>query len=110
MHQVQNAALAVLLAKSFLQSRTGSLFEESDLPESFKHGLATTKWPGRCQTIVDPTRTGVTWYLDGAHTVESLECCMQWFVSPGVGLVSLPVVEEKYVHPMMPSEDQYNFV
>lgn len=102
---MQNAALAVRLAKSFLQLRTGSLFGESDLPQSFKRGLATTKWPGRCQTIVDPTRPGVTWYLDGAHTVESLECCMQWFLSPGVGLVSLPVVEEKYVHPITPSGD-----
>ena len=91
------------MAKSFLQLRTGSLFEESDLPESFKRGLATTKWPGRCQTIVDPIRTGVTWYLDGAHTVESLECCMQWFVSPGVGLALPSIVEEKYVHLMMPS-------
>ena len=102
---MQNAALAVRLAKSFLQSRTGSLFEESDLPESFKHGLATTKWPGRCQTILDPTRTSVTWYLDGAHTVESLKYCMQWFVSPGVGLVSLPIVAEKYVNWMTPPGD-----
>jgi folylpolyglutamate synthase len=90
----------VRLAKSFLQSQTGPLFEESDLPESFKRGLTTTKWPGRCQTVLDPIRKDVTWYLDGAHTVESLDCCMQWFVSPGVGLVSLPVVDEKYDHPM----------
>lgn len=100
-HQVQNAALAVCLAKNFLRLRTESSFEESNLPESFKRGLVITKWPGRCQTIVDPTRTGVTWYLDGAHTVGSLECCMRWFVSPGVGLVSPPVIEEKYVDPMM---------
>lgn len=97
-HQVQNAALAVRLAERFLQLRTGLLFEESDLPESFKRGLAITKWPGRCQTILDPTRKSVTWYLDGAHTVESLECCMQWFVSPGVGLFPLSIVEEK--HPL----------
>ena len=86
------------MAKTFLQIRTGSFFDdEPDLPESFKHGLATTKWPGRCQTIIDPARSGVTWYLDGAHTVESLECCMQWFVSsPGVAVV----IEEKYVQPM----------
>ena len=90
------------LAERFLQLQTGLLFEESDLPESFKRGLAITKWPGRCQTIPDPTRDRVTWYLDGAHTAESLECCMQWFVSPGVGLVSLPAIDEKYVHPMMP--------
>ena len=93
------------LAKSFLQSQTESFFEEPDLPESFKRGLATTKWPGRCQTVLDANRKDVTWYLDGAHTVESLECCMLWFVSPGVGLVSLPVVDEKYVHPMMPWGD-----
>ena len=99
---MKNAALALRLAKSFLQSQTGSLFEESDLPESFKRGLATTKWPGRCQTVLDPDRKDVTWYLDGAHTVESLECCMQWFVSPDVGLVSLSTINEEYVHPMMP--------
>ena len=94
------------MAKTFLQIRTGSTFDEHDLiPESFKHGLATAKWPGRCQTIIDPTRAGVTWYLDGAHTVESLECCMQWFVSPGVA-----VIEEKYVQPMMPPVDRYNSV
>ena len=93
------------LAESFLQSQTGSLFEGFDLPESFKRGLATTKWPGRCQTVLDPNRKDVTWYLDGAHTVESFQCCMQWYLSPGVGLVSLPVVNEKYVHPMMPRGD-----
>lgn len=98
------------LAKSFLQSQTGSLFEESDLPESFKRGLATTKWPGRCQTVHDPNRRDVTWYLDGAHTIESLGCCMQWFTSPGVGLASLPVVDEKYVNPMMTRGDLYNLV
>ena len=82
------------MTKTFLQIRTESSFD--DLPESFKHGLATAKWPGRCQTIIDPIRSGVTWYLDGAHTVESLECCMQWFGSPGVAVVT----EEKYVQPM----------
>lgn len=99
---MKNAALALRLAKSFLQSQTRLLYEESELPESFKRGLATTKWPGRCQTVLDPDRKDVTWYLDGAHTVESLECCMQWFVSPDVGLVSLSTINEKYVHPMMP--------
>ena len=88
------------MAKAFLQIRIGLFFDEPDLPESFERGLATAKWPGRCQTIIDPTRAGVTWYLDGAHTVESLECCMQWFTSPGVA-----VSEEKYVQPMMPPED-----
>ncbi|KNZ74796.1 Folylpolyglutamate synthase [Termitomyces sp. J132] len=78
-HQVQNASLAVALSRSFLGFQT-------PLPETFVTALRKTRWPGRCQTIVDPNRDNVTWYLDGAHTVESLECCIQWFASPLVGL------------------------
>jgi folylpolyglutamate synthase len=44
-----------------------------------KAGITNTRWPGRCQTIVDPVRSGVTWFLDGAHTVDSLELCGQWW-------------------------------
>jgi folylpolyglutamate synthase len=84
---LQNATLAVYLARSFLQSKI--LFnDDGNFPESFITGLKKTKWPGRCQTIDDPRREKVAWYLDGAHTTESLDCCMQWFVSPGVGLQS----------------------
>ncbi|KAG6903495.1 hypothetical protein C0995_005518 [Termitomyces sp. Mi166 len=83
-HQVQNASLAIALARSFLSSQIS--FTEDGLPETFVVALQKTKWPGRCQTVVDPKRKNVTWYLDGAHTVESLECCIQWFASPLVGL------------------------
>ncbi|EEB95991.1 hypothetical protein MPER_04950, partial [Moniliophthora perniciosa FA553] len=72
-HQVQNATLAFHLAKIFLRARA-SLTDTEGLPESFKVGLEQAKWPGRY----------------GAHTTESLECCMQWFVSPGVALSSEP--------------------
>ncbi|KAF8165212.1 Mur ligase [Crassisporium funariophilum] len=93
-HQVQNAALAVELAKSFIESRTGNSYQGSALTDTFKSGLTETKWPGRCQTVVDPKRPGLTWYLDGAHTVESLDCCIQWFVTPGVGISSHQDVEQ----------------
>ncbi|KAH9456790.1 hypothetical protein Pst134EA_020701 [Puccinia striiformis f. sp. tritici] len=49
------------------------------LSDVLKAGIANTRWPGRCQTIVDPVREGVTWYLDGAHTVDSLELCGRWW-------------------------------
>ncbi|KAG6336682.1 hypothetical protein ID866_2389 [Astraeus odoratus] len=49
-------------------------------------GLENTKWPGRCQTVLDPDHQHTTWYFDGAHTTESLSCCTHWFVQPGVGL------------------------
>ncbi|KII94848.1 hypothetical protein PLICRDRAFT_99170 [Plicaturopsis crispa FD-325 SS-3] len=84
-HQVQNAHLAVFLVNKFLQIR------EPDghwpiLSEDVVAGLENTKWPGRCQTVRDPKHPDTTWFIDGAHTVESLECCVQWFVSPGIGL------------------------
>ncbi|KAF8914042.1 Mur ligase [Gymnopilus junonius] len=90
-HQVQNASLAISLSKRFLETRAGYSFQKQDLPASFINGLAQTKWPGRCQTVPDPNRSDVIWCLDGAHTVESLQCCMEWFVASGVGL---PLVSE----------------
>lgn len=70
--------------KSFLESQAS--LKGDALPDSFSKGLEQARWPGRCQTVVDPRREKLIWYLDGAHTVESLACCVQWFVSPGVGL------------------------
>lgn len=78
-HQQHNAGLAIALATSFLQQRFPSE-EYSSLPQSFITGLSAVKWPGRCQTIIDPVRKNVIWYLDGAHTSESLQCCIEWFV------------------------------
>ena len=49
------------------------------LGEKMVQGLKATNWPGRCQIAKDATKTALTWYLDGAHTVESLQCCGDWF-------------------------------
>ncbi|KAJ4478279.1 FolC bifunctional protein [Lentinula aciculospora] len=86
-HQVGNASLAVHLAKTFLH-HLDPQSEKTPLPQSFVDGLESTRWPGRCQTVADPSHPGLTWYLDGAHTIESLECCIQWFSQPDVGLSS----------------------
>ncbi|KAI6034383.1 Mur ligase [Pisolithus microcarpus] len=88
-HQVQNAALAVQMAHIFLRSVDASESRPkplSQLPAPFLTGLEYTSWPGRCQTVLDPNYQGTTWYLDGAHTVESLSCCIRWFVQVGLGL------------------------
>jgi len=77
-HQRINASLAVGLAKKFLATR-GQEYDD-DLPESFKKPLADTRWPGRCQVV---PQGETTWYLDGAHTTESLTCCGQWAWSTG---------------------------
>ena len=86
-HQYQNANLAVHLAKKFLSAQTSEPVTE-ELPASFAEGLKATRWPGRCQTVPDPKHTNTTWFLDGAHTLESLDCCMQWYTSPEVALRS----------------------
>ena len=86
-HQYQNANLAVALTKRFLIAQTVQVLDEG-LPETFARGLETTKWPGRCQTVVDPCHEETTWFLDGAHTLESLDCCVQWYVSPEIALRS----------------------
>ncbi|KAJ8496128.1 hypothetical protein ONZ45_g12571 [Pleurotus djamor] len=89
-HQVQNANLAVHLVREFLESRGIPVPENEDdtLTPEFVEGLEKARWPGRCQAVPDPKHLGTTWFIDGAHTVESLDCCVQWFVSPGVALGS----------------------
>lgn len=84
-HQYQNAALAVELSRIFLKSKTSLDFDEA-LPEAFKQALTKTCWPGRCQTIPDPAYPQTTWLVDGAHTHESLQYALEWFVAPDTAL------------------------
>jgi hypothetical protein len=86
-HQVQNASLAVELARHYVQA-TG-VVPSGDLESLIMTGLLEAKWPGRCQTIQDPSHSDTRWFLDGAHTVESLECCIKWYMSPGSALPAL---------------------
>lgn len=85
-HQYQNAALAVHLARAFLRLRTGAAPPADALTDTEVRALEDARWPGRCQTVPDPQHAGTTWFLDGAHTLESLECCVQWFVAPRAAL------------------------
>lgn len=83
-HQYQNANMAVHLAKVFLREKESVIVD--DLPDTFVEALEATRWPGRCQMVQDLQDPHITWFLDGAHTVESLNCCIQWFVSLDVAL------------------------
>lgn len=102
-HQYINAGLAVALCRSWLR-RTGhseyfnlpeSATEESYLPEPFKEGLAMANILGRAQVIPDlyvrhnehcnmkepgnADSSQLVFYLDGAHSPESMEACAKWF-------------------------------
>ncbi|KLO11239.1 tetrahydrofolylpolyglutamate synthase [Schizopora paradoxa] len=81
-HQYQNANLALHLVRTFLESQAPSVIAtEGAWTSIMKEGLENARWPGRCQTVPDPSTENLTWFLDGAHTTDSLECCMQWFMS-----------------------------
>ncbi|XP_009567867.2 folylpolyglutamate synthase, mitochondrial isoform X1 [Cuculus canorus] len=95
-HQRSNAALALQLARTWLQRRgcwgLGELKEALPgaelvgrpvpLAPAFQptdamiQGLRDTEWLGRTQVL---PRGPVTWYLDGAHTTSSIQACVRWF-------------------------------
>ncbi|XP_069152546.1 folylpolyglutamate synthase [Solanum lycopersicum] len=99
-HQLSNVALAVSLCKSWLRStgNWGRLFEdayeENSLPKQFLRGLSVVRLSGRAQIIVDPLINasggnkrlsgGLTFYLDGAHSPESMDACARWFSAAAV--------------------------
>ena len=88
--QRQNAALAVKIATTHLKnlgvspenlpkfSEDGTQLED-DLPQQFIDGLAKVDWPGRCQIVSNkPDYEGITWFIDGAHTLESIAVASSW--------------------------------
>ncbi|KAF8043900.1 hypothetical protein BT93_A2018 [Corymbia citriodora subsp. variegata] len=98
-HQLVNAGLAVSLCKCWLQ-RAGNwekLLKKdeeaagSELPPAFVRGLSTARLSGRAQIVHDTPlmlsgsaetseNSGeLTFYLDGAHSPESMEACAKWF-------------------------------
>lgn len=90
--QKVNASLATALAINHINKiaeekitvkaevKDGSAYWDSKMkiPEFIKAGLQECKWEGRCQTIKDTD--GKTWYLDGAHTIDSIKKSTDWFV------------------------------
>lgn len=79
--QKSNASLAVCLATQALKSL--SIIEEGvptgqeiKLLPKVVEGLENTHWEGRCQTI---KRGKNTWYIDGAHTMDSIAAASGWY-------------------------------
>ncbi|KAG8648934.1 folylpolyglutamate synthase isoform X3 [Manihot esculenta] len=100
-HQFTNAGLAVSLCKCWLQ-RTGNWEKilqnqdkkEANIPEAFLRGLAAARLSGRAQivydlssncnsssTLAESSSGDLIFYLDGAHSPESMEVCARWFSS-----------------------------
>ncbi|KAI3806630.1 hypothetical protein L1987_22541 [Smallanthus sonchifolius] len=97
-HQLVNAGLAVSLCKSWLNTKGKweKLFKndiaDDSLPEAFLRGLSTAHLSGRAQIVHDfslglsnPIKFDeschgeLIFYLDGAHSPESMDACAKWF-------------------------------
>ncbi|CAK8571120.1 unnamed protein product [Lathyrus sativus] len=96
-HQFYNAALAVSLSRCWLQ-RTGNwekicqnASQDSNLPDDFIRGLSSAHFSGRAQIVCDSSLYSdcseitsqncgeLVFYLDGAHSPESMDACAKWF-------------------------------
>ncbi|CAA7405886.1 unnamed protein product [Spirodela intermedia] len=93
-HQLINAGLAVSLCRHWLHIKGHLKVEKLDtvLPQAFLRGLSTASLAGRAQIVQDKLGNScepsegeekscgdLIFYLDGAHTSESMEVCVDWF-------------------------------
>lgn len=80
--QRQNASLAIALSSSLLEHIGQPPIEidtaKSKLPEYVVRGVEDIRWRGRCEIKHDEDGK-TTWYLDGAHTADSLSVAASWF-------------------------------
>ncbi|KAF9869962.1 folylpolyglutamate synthase [Colletotrichum karsti] len=75
--QRRNASLAIRLAESVLRKLDpGFVVDEEKLPPAFVRGLEEVVWRGRCE-VKDEGR--IVWFVDGAHTTDSLRMAGRWF-------------------------------
>lgn len=79
--QQSNASLAVCLASQALKTLNiinteVPLEQNSHLNPHVIEGLKDTHWEGRCQTL---RRGKNTWYIDGAHTLDSIAAASGWY-------------------------------
>eukprot|EP01126_Amoeba_proteus_P001261 TRINITY_DN10359_c0_g1_i2.p1 TRINITY_DN10359_c0_g1~~TRINITY_DN10359_c0_g1_i2.p1 ORF type:complete len:392 (+),score=96.27 TRINITY_DN10359_c0_g1_i2:238-1413(+) len=102
LYQELNAALAIALAHTWLSSKTQSedqislftgngctsvsqknldqQFPTFPLSPAYVTGFMNTKWPGRAQVLrMQDGYPNVTFYIDGAHTIQSIKQCLLWF-------------------------------
>lgn len=73
--QRRNASMAIQLSAAALRN-IGVELDLSTLPREVADGIEKVNWRGRCEEL---SARGKRWFLDGAHTEESLEIACRWF-------------------------------
>ena len=80
--QKTNASLAIAVAAAHLRALGYNDIPHdittASLPAPFITGLEQVQWPGRCETRHE---RNIIWYIDGGHTLESIEVAAKWFAS-----------------------------
>ena len=74
--QKQNASLAIRIVETALAKLDPTLQPQAHLPAEFVQGLEDMQWKGRFEIWSTPT---INWFLDGAHTPESIAITASWF-------------------------------
>ena len=86
-YQMSNASLAIALSAIALRKFALPItMDDGRVPDQFVDGLQKAVWRGRFEMKV---ACNARWYVDGAHTVKSLEAAAKWFTetaSPTYGL------------------------
>ncbi|KAJ1911921.1 Folylpolyglutamate synthetase, partial [Tieghemiomyces parasiticus] len=101
-HQALNAQLAAALTTHWVRGSSlrhpaveRALAELTSagpqIPPFIAEGITEARWPGRSQVVREP-ESNLTWYLDGAHTKESMEACATWFTATALAEPPVPTV------------------
>ena len=99
-HQYGNATLAVALCQSVTTKKTIDV----DSPITL-NALASAKWPGRCQTFEwSNSNKDARFYLDGAHTPQSMDATVEWLRSKSISEEALPILVFNCSHERNPVE------
>jgi folylpolyglutamate synthase len=106
------------------QERARSVLEDGVIPGQYVTGLELAYWPGRGQILHDPVTTKndareaavpeaspstngtrgaaprvprLSFYLDGAHTAESMAACAHWFADAAHAVPAAPGINTQRV-------------
>lgn len=74
--QKYNQAVAVMAIQEHLGMEAKNATDLQNIPDKMIEGLREAKIRGRGEVIEEP---GIKWYLDGAHTQDSLDEVAKWF-------------------------------
>ncbi|KAI8104349.1 hypothetical protein M9434_002907 [Picochlorum sp. BPE23] len=117
-HQIENTALAVRLAAvwesrygkylsgdGMASERSDSILKDFCIPKEYRKGIESARWPGRAEIFDDAKEDNITYFVDGAHTSESLAACASWFSSASKSRERNSIIERFIVFNCMEERD-----